>query len=396
MFSHSRTREMSTVSKPTPFTKGSFQILSKQEEKIILDFCSKQFKKHSQYPNIQQVKRFADSNFNRSVPVHQLKRVRNKLFFISKYRPLGETGHHRNHAFEGLKVGTIGWIELDIMFLNQGGKPYGQAIVVVDILTKMVYAESVSDKSLPSVIQFIKNLIKVPGFTNVRCVLSDQESALKSLSRNNKEFPNIKFFITDKKAKTVERTIRSIKNILSKIMIQNNESTLYRWKNYLPQVLLKLNTKKLPGKIPGELDVVRPIDLNKRNCQKYVEYLLYNNKNYYKKHHLLLTPQNPELAEKIFRFKINDAVYLARKLYEKSSKNLKFQKPSILGHFTTKEKFIVSGRKLTVSSTGYIIPIYRIETAENSDEIDKNILDNVYERYLRHYPNFKPNPRNIF
>ena len=385
------------------FRSNNFKQVNKQDEKLIIDYCNRYFRKHSEYPTLKQISNFLDTK-KVHLQLFQIRRIRNKLFFITKYQPIGDTGQHRNHGYEGLRVGDIGWVELDIMFLQQGDEQaskskksgYGQAIVVVDILTKMVYAESVKDKSLETVIQFIRNLIKSPGFTNVRCVLSDQESAMKSLSNNNKYFPNIKFFITDRKAKTVERTIRSIKNILSKIMIQNKESTLYRWRNYLPDVLLKLNTKRLPGKIPGELEIVRPIDLNSKNCQKYIEYLLYNNKNYYKKHHKLLMPQDPELAAKIFKFKINDIVYLARKLYDKNVKNLKFQKPSVLGHFTTKEKFLVKARRLEVSSTGYIVPIYTIESIGDTDNIDKNLFKNVYEKYLRHYPDFTLNPLNRF
>ena len=376
------------------FPKPSFRSLSKKEESLIIDFCHKYFKKNNRYPSNNEMQIFVKRQLNIIIPENQVNRVRNKLFFITKYQPIGDTGQHRNHSFEGLRVGGIGWIELDIMFLNQEIE-YGMAIVVIDILTKMVHAEKVKDKSLKSVTQFMKNLIKTPGFTNVRCVLSDQESAMKSLAKNNKVFPNIKFFVTDRKAKTVERTIRSIKTLLSKIMIFHKESTLYRWNDYLPQVLLTLNTKVLPGKIPGETDIVRPIDLNSRNCHKYIEYLLYHNKNYYRKHHRIFMPQNPEVAAKVFKFKLNDEVYLARKLYQKDAKNLKFQKPSVLGHFTTDQMFRVIGRKLEISSTGYILPIYNIESV-SGDEIDEYILNHVYEKYLRSFPAFKLNPRNIF
>ena len=375
--------------------RDAFKPINKEETLQILNFCNRYFKQHKNYPDVKQIKTFIFKKLNRNLSKAQIIKVRNRLAFITKYQPVGDTGQHRNHGFGGLKVSSLGWIELDIMFLNHAGSERGQAIVVVDILSKMVYAESVKDKSLKSVKAFMNNLLKTPGFTNIRCVLSDQESAMKSLSRNNSDFPNIKFFITDKKAKTVERTIRSIKTLLSKIMILNKESTMHKWRNYLPEVLLKLNTKKLPGKIPGELDIVRPIDLNRRNVYKYIEYLSDNNPAYYKKHHQVLFPQNPEFAEKIFKFSVGDIVYLARKLVDKDEKNVKFQKKSILGNFTTDKKFKIITRKLEMSSNGYVVPIYGVESIEE-EEREIFSLEGVYERYIRHYPDISMNPRNKF
>lgn len=170
-------------------------------------------------------------------------------------------------------------------------------------------------------------------------------------------------------------------------MTLNGETNLTRWRNYIETVVMHINTRPLKGKIPGESDIVRPIDLNIRNCGKYVEYLLFNKRAFFQSLHPFLIPEKD--PESVFKFKIGDEVYLAKKLDKKAIREAyKFETRSLGGHFArfnpdrTENKYIVVNRRLETSSQGYLLPIYDIE------QEDINI-NHVYEIYLRDFPKEK-------
>lgn len=358
----------------------------KEEEKAILLYCNNHFKKYLVLPTLQQLERYTLKTFKRSYPHDKLKRIRNKLQLISKYHRLGDTGKHRSHMFSMLRVTTLGWVEVDLMFLYIHNNRHGRAFVAIDILSKRVHVESIANKKIETIQQAIQNLIKAPGFKNTKCILSDNEPAIRGLALR-KVFQNIRFITTNKKAKTVERAIRTIKLLLTKYMMQNGETSLHRWRNYIDTVVMHINTRPLKGKIPGESDIVRPIDLNMRNCGKYVEYLLFHNRAFFQSLHPFLIPEkNPE---SVFKFKIGDAVYLAKKFDKKKIReNYKFETRSLAGHFArfnpdgTENKYIIVNRRLESSSLGHIIPVYDIQQEDIS-------INHVYEIYLRDYPTEK-------
>ena len=185
-----------------------------------------------------------------------------------------------------------------------------------------------------------------------------------------------------------ERYIRTLKLYLSKLALARGIS-LMKWRDLLPEVLEKINTKRLPGKIPGLLEKVRPIDLNKQTTAKYIDYMLFNNKKIFSAFHPVLTPQNPDIAKKIFKFSIGDKVYLAKK----KNVNPKIQKQywgetrSISGHFSKLQYesneldvYTVKQRKLENTSLGYIVPVYKLE------DQDGDVTNFFYEYFIRPFP----------
>ena len=358
----------------------------KEEEKAVLAYSNKYFRKHLTLPTIEQLERFTLKTFKQPYSYAKLKRIRNKLQLLTKYHRLGDSGKHRSHMFSVLRVTTLGWVEVDLMFLYIHNNRYGRAFVAIDILSKRVFVESISNKKIETIQQAITNLTKAPGFKNIKCILSDNEPAIRGLSLR-KTFKNIRFITTNKKAKTVERAIRTIKQLLTRYMTIQGETSLTRWRNYIDTVVMHINTRPLPGKIPGESDVVRPIDLNIRNCGKYVEYLLFHKRAFFQSLHPFLIPEkNPE---SVFKFKIGDQVYLAKKLDKKPIREAyKFETRSFGGHFArfnpdgTENKYTIINRRLETSSQGYLLPIYDIQ------QEDINI-NHVYEIYLRDFPTEK-------
>ena len=318
-------------------------------------------------------------------PKKGLKRIRNRLPLISKFHPLGDQGKHRNNMFSMLRVSGLGWVEVDIMFIAVHGNTYGKAFIGIDILSKRIFMHIVKKKDIGNMEAAISALLKAPGFTTTKCILSDNEPAIKSLSQN-KRFENVKFVQTDKKAKTVERAIRTIKLLLSKYMYLKGENTFFFWKRYIQDVIDHLNKRIIPGKIPGEVEKVRPIDLNKHNAGKYVSYMLFHDKNFFYSLHPIMNPVNSTA----FKFEIGDSVLLAKKIDPDKSVRDHYwgETRSLAGHFSKYKKkrevvyengFTVVNRRLDHSKSGNIVKIYDIKQGDI-------ILHHIYERYLRDYP----------
>ena len=375
--------------------KLSFYPLDKETETYIIEHCNKFYIKHFRYPSVGEIKKLLKDKKNILLSENTIRKVRNKLPLITKYHPLGDLGKNRSHMFSMLRVSNLGWVEVDIMFITVHKVPYGQAFVAIDILSKRIFAHFVSGKDIPSMEEAISELLKAPGFTTTKCILSDNEPAIKSLG-NNKRFPGVKFIQTDKKARTVERAIRTIKLLLSKYMYLKGENTFFFWKRYFQDVIDHLNQRQIPGKIPGETETVRPIDLNRRNVGKYISYMLFNNKHFFYSLHPIQNPANIDLY---FKFKIGDLVYLAKKKdYDRKVRDKYWgENRSLSGHFSKYKKiekvvydnsFTITDRRLDYSKSGRIIKVYDIKQGDN-------YFYHVYERYLRNYPIQGPTYKNV-
>ena len=283
-----------------------------------------------------------------------------------------------------MKITSIGWIEMDLMFLSFHKKLYGRTAIAQDILTERVYLESISDKTIESLTIFVNHLIKSPGFTQTRVIMSDEEAALKSKTFRD-QFPNIKFITTTTKARKIERTIRTIKSKLQKLMMENGENSLYRWKQYIEQVIDNMNNKILPGQIPGEMDTVRPVDINKHNFGKYVDNLM-STKIFFNTIHPVIPFTDPIVEKEIYKFNIDAKVLLAKKInpIKKIQKKYWGEHHTLGGHFDKKDLdkeddiYKVHKRRLEYSGKGTYVPVYDIIQEDF-------IYPHVYEMYLREY-----------
>ena len=360
------------------------------QERAILKFAKQQYAKTLSIPSIREIQKHFEKKIDYKISRFDIQRIRNKLELISRFQPLGDEGKQRNFHFRGLVTAMNGWVEIDMFFMGQHKAKYGQGIIAVDILTKRVYAQSVPNKTKETFEDFITTLIQTPGFRSTRRILSDKEAAVQSLEKQ-KKFKSIKFITTLGKAKMAERYIRTLKLHLSKLALARGVS-LMKWRELLSDVLEKLNTKKLPGKIPGILEQVRPIDLNKNMTAKYIDYMLFNHKRFFSAFHPVLTPKNPDIAKKIFKFSVGDKVYLAKKKHinPKIQKQYWGETRSISGHFAKFEYdsseldiYTIKQRKLNNTSMGYIVPLYKLE------DKDGNPTKFIYEQFIR------PQPVNI-
>ena len=359
--------------------------VTKEHQKLINDFSHNYFGQKFKYPSLKEIQKHVLKKSGKELPMFLLRKYRNKLPLISQFHPLNDT-RKKNDKFSMLRVTTLGWVEVDLMFFQIHDSDHGQAFVAIDILSKMIYVESIPNKKLESLQAAINNMIKSPGFTSTKCILSDKEPAIQGLAKRN-IFPKIRFITTSKKAKTVERAIRTIKVLLTKYLLQQGENSLQKWRNYIDAIVFHLNTRQIPGKIPGELDKVRPIDLNANNCGKYVEYLMLKNKPFFQSLHPVLNPLKN--AERIFKFSLGEEVLLAKKVDTSDIRKLYWgETRSFAGHFAKKKinlednVFKIINRRLETSSSGHYIPVYDIE--QNSVR-----FFHIYEMYLRKYPERK-------
>ena len=353
-------------------------------------FSRNRFLSDTKYPSVQELKTFLLRKFpGATFTNYDVRKARNRLPLLTKFRQLGDKGAHRNHGFKPLITTTLGWVEVDLMFLHEHKKKGGQAFIAVDILSKRVYARPIPNKSLKTLKSVISEMIKSPGFTQVRRILSDEESALKSLERKNTDFPGIRFVTTSRKAKTVERMIRSLKLNLRRIMIANKDNNIKRWAKYLPRAVDALNTKVLPGgKLPG-LNQVRPIDITPRNVGAYVSHQILNNPAFSYGLHPVIPPHNKNRSDKIFKFDIGSKVYFAKQYHpDRNIRDLVWgETKSFSGHFNQKsrktgtdDEYVVSHRWLQVSSKGYMIPLYNVRGKQGQ------VIHSVYEHYIRPFP----------
>ena len=350
----------------------------------LIKWCNDFFKKHLIYPSIQQIKKKISSekwlNETELWNKTEIRSFRNSLEAISKYNKIGNTGKIINKYHASYRISGLGWVEIDLGFFTKHNIKYGKFMLAVDILSKRVYVESIKNKTFNSIKTFLLNLKKQPGFTYLRRILSDKESALKS-NKNKEELEKllkIKIFLTDRKASMAERFIRSYKLYTSKALLAK-KLNYTKWRYVIEDVLLKLNTKKLYN------SSFRPIDINTKNYISYIQYLMENKPYFAFNFYRIGLPSKKYILNKIFKYNINDLVYLAKKIYPNIKvRNQYFgETRSVAGHFDKSlPHFKIINRKLVLSSQLNISPIYDIKPIEGNGKI----LYNIYEFYLRHYP----------
>ena len=354
--------------------------IGKQLHSRLVEFTKNYFSKHLSMPSIKTIQKYSEKELFKTVSVEDAKLIKNSLETHSKYYKLND----KNMLYAKIQTSTLGWVQTDLFFVTFRGNKYGSGMIFVDILSKKVFVTSISSKKLSAVKKAIEKAVK---FMPIRRLYSDKESSLRSLELNNKDFPNIKFFTTVRKAVIAERFIYTFKRWMAQYLTNQNIK-ITQWKNHIDKIQTKMNNRIIAkGDILGQrLSNVTPNRLNNKNIGLYVSHLLINKPSYYQSLYKIYSPQDPKL---FFKYNINDIVYISKKI-DPTMDRYKYShdSKSFFGHFEKVKhsakhdnSYKIIARRLLVSKNSTWLTVYDIKRTNSS-----LTLHNIYERYIRPFP----------
>ena len=228
---------------------------------------------------------------------------------------------------------------VDMTQYSKINKGYKYIFTNIDVFSKYAYAYPIKSKKIQDIKACLEKIFKN---NRPKFIWSDKEPAF--LSKEIQQFfknNNVKIYHTNShlKAVVVERFNRSLRELMMKEFVKNNNTV---WYNILPK-LLKIYNNRYHSTIK-----MKPTQVNKNN-EKYIKENIYT----YNK-----TNKNP-------KFKIGDLVRISlkrRNLFDKPSGNIKWTEELFKIHSITKSNVIT----------------YKIK--DLNDEIIKGIF---YERELQ-------------
>ena len=228
---------------------------------------------------------------------------------------------------------------VDMTQYSKMNRGYKYIFTNIDVFSKIAYAYPIKSKKIQDIKPCFEKIFKND---KPKYIWSDKEPAFLSKEiqmffKNN----NVKIYHTNShlKAVIVERFNRSLRELMMKEFVKNNNSV---WYNILPK-LIKIYNNRYHSTIK-----MKPTEVNKSN-EKYIKENIYT----YDK-----TSKNP-------KFKINDLVRISlkrRDLFDKPSGNIKWSEELFKIHSINKSNVIT----------------YKIK--DLNDEIIKGIF---YERELQ-------------
>ena len=190
---------------------------------------------------------------------------------------------------------------VDMTQYSKMNKGYKYIFTNIDVFSKIAYAFPLKSKKIQDIKPCFQKIFKnnKPKF-----IWSDKEPAffskeMQQFFKNN----NVKIYHTNShlKAVVIERFNRSLRELMMKEFVKNNNTI---WYNILPK-LIKIYNNRYHSTIK-----MKPIEVNKSN-EKYIKENIYT----YNK-----TTKNP-------KFKINDLVRISlkrRPIFDKSSSNIEW------------------------------------------------------------------------
>ena len=227
---------------------------------------------------------------------------------------------------------------VDMAQYSKINKGYKYIFTNIDIFSKIAYAFPLKSKKIGDIKSCFEKIFKN---NKPKYIWSDKESSF--LSKEMQQFfkdNNVKIYYTNShlKAVVIERFNRSLRELMMKEFVKNNNTV---WYDILPK-LIKIYNNRYHSTIK-----MKPIEVNKSN-EKYIKENIYT----YNK-----TIKNPKI-------KINDLVRISlkrRDLFDKPSGNIKWSEELFKIHSINKSNVIT----------------YKIK--DLNDEIIKGIF---YEREL--------------
>ena len=206
---------------------------------------------------------------------------------------------------------------VDMSQYSKMNKGYKYIFTNIDVFSKMAYAFPLKSKKIQDIKACFEKIFKnnKPKF-----IWSDKEPAF--LSKEMQQFfkdNNVKIYHTNShlKAVVIERFNRSLRELMMKEFVKNNNTI---WYNILPK-LIKIYNNRYHGTIK-----MKPIQVNKNN-EKYIKENIYT----YNK------------TSKIPKFEINDLVRISlkrRELFDKASSNIKWSEELFKVHSINKSNVI--------------------------------------------------------
>ena len=180
-------------------------------------------------------------------------------------------------------------------------KGYKYTFTNIDIFSKYAYAFAIKSKKMSDIKICFQ---KIFNERKPKYIWSDQESTF--FSRKMLKFfedNNVKMYHTNSnlKAVVVERFDRSLRELMMKEFIKNNNII---WYNILPNLIKKYNNRY------QNAIKMKPVDVNE-SSEKYIRHTVYNY----------------NITNEVPKFKINDLVRISlkrRELFDKPTGNIKW------------------------------------------------------------------------
>ena len=190
---------------------------------------------------------------------------------------------------------------VDMIKYSRMNKGYKYIFTNIDIFSKYVWSFPLKTKTIKEIKTCFQKIFKE---RKPKYIWSDQESAF--FSKEMLKFfedNNVKIYHTysNLKAVVIERFNRSLRELMMKSFVKNNNTV---WYNILPKLIKTYNNRY------HRTIKIKPIDVNKSN-EKHIKNTVYNY----------------DITNKKPKFKINDIVRISlkrRELFDKPSANIKW------------------------------------------------------------------------
>ena len=206
---------------------------------------------------------------------------------------------------------------VDMTQYSKINKGYKYIFTNIDVFSIIVYAFPLKSKKIQDIKPCFKKILKK---NKPKYIWSDKEPAF--LSKEMQKFfkdNNVKIYHTNShlKAVVIERFNRSLRELMMKEFVKNNNTV---WYNILPK-LIKIYNNRYHSTIK-----MKPVEVNKNN-EKYIKEIIYS----YNK------------TTKIPKFEIGDLVRISlkrRDLFDKASSNIKWSEELFKIHSINKSNVI--------------------------------------------------------
>ena len=190
---------------------------------------------------------------------------------------------------------------VDMIKYSRVNRGYKYIFTNIDIFSKYAWCFPIKSKTIKDIKPCFEKIFKE---RKSKYIWSDQESSF--FSKEMLKFfedNNVKIYHTysNLKAVVIERFNRSLRELMMKQFVKNNNTI---WYNILPELIKKYNNRH------HNTIKMRPIDVNKSN-EKHIKNTVYNY----------------DIINKKPKFKINDLVRISlkrRELFDKATGNIKW------------------------------------------------------------------------
>ena len=206
---------------------------------------------------------------------------------------------------------------VDIQKYAKMNKRFKYIFTNIDVFSKYAWSFPIKSKKISDIKPCFQKIFKErkPKF-----IWSDKESSF--FSKEMLKFfedNNIKIYYTNSnlKAVVIERFNRSLRELMMKEFVKNNNTV---WYNILPKLIKSYNNRY------HNTIKMKPVDVNKSN-EKYIKNTIYKY----------------DITNKIPKFKINDIVRISlkrRELFDKPSSNIKWSEELFKIHSIDKSNVI--------------------------------------------------------